>query len=108
MIAKKPEAGVNGYVYSHETRCQGRIMAILPFRKVLGTRKPFFLVKLEMTPCWSFDRERSAITGGYEGGDIKRDAIRELYEEAGYTAVPDDLIPLGESYASKSSDTIYS
>lgn len=105
-IARKPEAGVNGYVYSHETRCAGRIVAILPYREATAGRE--YLVKSEMTPCWSFDQVLSAITGGYEGGDIEDDAVREMLEETGYTVVCGDLIPLGESYASKSADTVYS
>ncbi|WP_436838752.1 hypothetical protein [Nonomuraea cavernae] len=30
-----------------------------------------------------------------------------MLEETGYTITADELIPLGESYASKSSDTVY-
>lgn len=67
-----------------------------------------FLVKSEMTPCWGFDQVLSAITGGYEGGDIEDDAVREVLEETGYAITREDLIPLGESYASKSADTVYS
>jgi intein/homing endonuclease len=66
-VMRKPDVGVNGYVYSHETRCQGRIVAILPYRDSGGTRE--YLVKSEMTPCWGLDQVLSAITGGYEGGD---------------------------------------
>ena len=129
-VVRKPDAGVGGYVYSHETRCAGRIMAILPYRDVRsGTcrcdpgpegqhqrdrcgfgeiMRRQYLVKSEMTPCWGLGQVRSAITGGYEGGDIEDDAVRELLEETGYTVTRDELIPLGESFASKSSDTVYS
>lgn len=105
-VVRKPDVGVNGYVYSHETRCQGRIVALLPFRDTPDGRE--YLLKSEMTPCWSFDQVLSSITGGYEGSDIEDDAVREVLEETGYTITRDELIPLGESYASKSSDTVYS
>lgn len=115
QIVREPDAGVNGYVFSHESRCQGRIVALLPFRFVKAPSGPWdssarieYLVKSEMTPCWSLDQVLSAITGGYEGGDIKDDAVREMLEETGYEITKDELIALGESYASKSSDTIYS
>lgn len=103
---RAPERGVNGYIYSHETRCAGRIVAVLPYRDFDGGRE--YLVKSEMTPCWGLDQVLSAITGGYEGGDIEDDAVQEMLEETGYTITRDELIPLGESYASKSADTIYS
>lgn len=105
-IVRHPDVGVNGYVYSHESRCQGRIVAVLPFRDSERGRE--FLVKSEMTPCWGFDQVLSAITGGYEGGDIEDDAVREMLEETGYEITRDELIPLGTSYASKSADTVYS
>lgn len=106
-IIRDPDAGVTGYVYSYETRCQGRIVAVLPYRITdLGARQ--FLLKSEMTPCWHLGQEMSAITGGYEGGDIEDDAVRELLEETGYAITRDELIPLGECFASKSADTVYS
>lgn len=101
-----PDKGVNGYVYSHETRCQGKIVAILPYRVRNDHRE--YLIKSEVTPCWGMDFTLSSITGGYEGYNIKQDAIRELYEEAGYFIQESKLIELGTSYASKSSDTVYS
>src|ERR1019366_6829565 len=63
MIVRKPEAGVNGYVYSHETRRRGRIVAVLPYRAVALAGRPVreYLVKSEMTPCWGFDQVLSAI-----------------------------------------------
>ncbi len=104
-IVRRPEVGVNGYVYSHESRCRGRIVAVLPYADTTDGR--LFLVKSEMTPCWSFQQVLSAVTGGWEGGDIEDDAVREMLEETGYTITRDELIPLVESYASKSADTVY-
>jgi hypothetical protein len=101
MRMQKPSAGINGYVYSHETRCHGQIVAVLPF--AVGK----YLCKSEVTPCWSLDPVVSALTGGYEGTDIVADAVREVYEEAGYGIRPDMLIDLGTSFASKSADTVY-
>jgi hypothetical protein len=105
MMVRKPDEDVHGYVYSHETRCRGRIVAVLPYRDTPAGRE--YLVKSEMTPCWGFDRVRSAVTGGWEGGDIADDAVHEMLEETGYAITCAELIPLGESWASKSSDTVY-
>ena len=102
-----PENHINGYVYSHEERCNGKIVSILPFR--FKDSKLELLVRREVTPCW--DRLRavtSAITGGVEGKDTEaKTAVKELWEEAGYKVKPEQLIPLGFCFASKSSDTIY-
>lgn len=103
-----PDLGVNGYTYSHETRCAGRIVAVLPYRRWPTGGGMEYLVKSEMTPCWGFEQVLSAITGGYEGGDIENDAVREMLEETGYAIERAELITLGESFASKSSDTRYS
>lgn len=107
MEIKAPELGINGYVYSHETRCNGEIVALLPYRNPSNGVYEY-LLKNEMTPCWSFEKTLSAITGGWEGDDIRSDAVKELLEETGYKIEKTDLINLGASYASKSADTIYS
>lgn len=107
FVVKAPAKGVNGYVYSHETRCCGEIVAILPYRKPTNGVYQY-LLKSEMTPCWGLDQKLSSITGGWEGGDIRSDAVREMKEETGYDISKAELINLGASYASKSSDTIYS
>ena len=98
----EPDKGVNGYVYSHETRCQGRIVAVLPFKN-----DRLFLLKFEVTPCWGMEPVVSAVTGGYEGEDIADDAVREVLEETGYTITKDELIPLGTCFGTKSTDTVY-
>lgn len=103
---RKPEQGINGYVYSHETRCQGLIVAVLPFRWD-DQQQLQLLVKREVTPCWDLEPVRSAITGGWEGGHVTADAVREMLEETGYEITADELIPLGQTYASKSADTRY-
>lgn len=105
-VVRKPDAGFDGYVYSHETRCQGRIIAVLPYRAGSDGRTQY-LIKSEVTPCWGFQPVRSAITGGFEGGDPVDDAVREMWEETGYRVEPGELVSLGESYASKSADTVY-
>lgn len=98
----------SAYVYSHETRCHGRIVALLPFRVDPGSGGVEFLVRSEITPCWGFEPKLSSITGGWEGGDIEEDALRELEEEAGYVVEREHLLPLGTAFASKSADTVYS
>lgn len=105
-VIRDPGAGIDGYIYSHETRCKGRIIAVLPYPDRPEGRR--YLVKSEVTPCWSLEPELSAMTGGYEGGDPEDDAVREMLEETGHAIDRGDLIPIGESFASKSSDTVYS
>jgi ADP-ribose pyrophosphatase YjhB (NUDIX family) len=101
-----PERGINGYYYSHEERCNGCIIAVLPWRRANDGHIEY-MVKCEVTPCWSLSPVRSALTGGWEGGPPVEDAQRELEEESGYTVSIGQFIALGESYASKSADTRY-
>ena len=96
----------DGYIFSHEVRCNGSIVLILPYRRV-GVDGWEFLVRDEVTPCWDSEPTRSAMTGGIEDTDPGEDAIRELEEEAGYSATREELHFLGKCRASKSSDTYY-
>jgi 8-oxo-dGTP pyrophosphatase MutT (NUDIX family) len=106
-----PNYGVDGYVYSHETRCNGKVVAVLPYRVNDSGPEPRLEVLLrdEITPCWSLDESQlSAITGGWEKGDdedCRLTADRELWEEAGYRAP--HLFTLGTCRGTKSSDTVY-
>jgi len=101
-----PDNHINGYVYSHESRCNGKIIAILPFRFEKGVME--FLLRHEVTPCWDRLRQvTSSITGGWEKIGEVETARKELLEEAGYRVAPKELIPLGQCYASKSTDTRY-
>lgn len=103
-----PEDGVNGYTYSHESRCNGKIVAALPFRKTADGGQVEFLIRKEVTPCWNLtDRCPSSITGGCESEDPREDIVRELKEEASIEVGVDDLIPLGTCRGTKSSDTVY-
>ena len=106
---RSPEDGVNGYVFSHEKRCGGQIVAVLPFRFTpAGTRE--WLVRLEVTPCWSAEQEESAITGGCEKFSevsIAAQAASEVREEAGYEVPPERFNYLGTCHGTKSSDTVY-
>ncbi|MBQ1047833.1 NUDIX hydrolase [Micromonospora sp. C51] len=104
-VIRDTAAGVDGYVYAHEARCAGRMVAVLPYKATqFGYR---YLVRSEITPCWSIIPTLSAITGGCEGRDVRAEAVRELLEETSFAIKPDELIPLGDSFASKSSDTVF-
>lgn len=103
---KDPPNGINGYVYSHEKRCDGKTVSILPFRKVDG--KTQFLLRNEITPCWRATKPTvSSITGGVENNDPKTTALHELKEEGGYKINGSKLIELGTCFGSKSSDTVH-
>ncbi len=113
---KFPAKGIYGYVFSHEIRCNGRIIAIMPWRKNGG--KAFYLLRNEITPCWDPDRPTmSSITGGVDPGRTQEEtALLELWEEAGYHGTTESVgsngLPrwrkLGACYGTKSTDTVYS
>ena len=78
---------VNGYVYSHEKRCDGQIVAILPYQRIGNTLELLF--RLEDTPYWSKqnfpDVCPCSFTGGVDPGMNPIDtAVKELAEESGY------------------------
>ena len=90
------------YVFSHEVRCGGKIVSILPFRRKNDGYE--YLLRSEITPCWGEDPVISTITGGVENNNIFKTALLELEEETGY--VVDSLLDLGNIYISKSADTL--
>ena len=102
-----PEKNVKGYVYSHEVKCDGKKVAILPYRKN-GNEIEFFL-RHEYTPCWELeDLVISSVTGSVEHGDTKiKTALKELKEETGYEITEKELIDLGECFGVKSNDNVY-
>lgn len=107
LMVKHPENDIHGYVYSHESRCAGKIISVLPYRYYNGHWE--FLLRNEVTPCWSTERSIiSSITGEYEPGmSIEEVVLMELEEEAGYIVDISDLKDLGTCRGTKSSDTIY-
>lgn len=95
----------DGYVYSHESRCGGKIVCILVVDR---NRDGMVLGRYEVVPChFSPDdsEELVSITGGVENDDPVATAIMEVREEAGYTITKEDLNFLGEYHPSKSADT---
>lgn len=100
------------YYYSHETRCDGELVSILPFRfgHVQGPRgyEYEYLLRKEITPCWSTMPILSSITGGIDEGSIPIDtAVKELLEESGYSVPKKRMIDLGQCFGTKSSSNTY-
>ena len=107
-----PDNGVDGYDYLHEDRCDGKIIAILPYRNIESDNFPWnnqkeYLLRNEITPCWGMKSSVSAITGAVEKDDPIDTAIMELAEEAGYEINRNELKFLDISRGTKSSDSIY-
>lgn len=103
------EKDFNGYpyIYSHETRCNGHIIAVLPYRLKQNGDYEFLMIS-EVTPCWSEQPISGCITGGWENGKkLKEVTVKELFEEAGYKVTVDDIISLGTCRGTKSNDTIF-
>lgn len=101
-----PSKKIYGYDYLHEKRCDGKIIVLFPFRT--KNKVSEYLLRNEVTPCWSTDAVVSSITGGFEKDKgIKGTAVMELEEEAGYEITQKDLIDLGTVRGTKSSDTTY-
>ncbi len=101
-----PDDGVDSYIYSHESRCDGKIISMLPFRKTDNDYQ--FLLRKELTPCWGEKVVIASITGGYEKKHgIEGTAVLEMMEEAGYEITESDLINLGTCRGTKSTDTMY-
>jgi len=107
-----PEQGVKGYTFSHETRCSGHIVTILPYKVDSDGNLTEIMVRREVTPCWEMKPVMSSITGGVEKDDDGEldplgTAALELREEAGLNVDQSRIESLGTSYGVKSSDTVY-
>jgi 8-oxo-dGTP pyrophosphatase MutT (NUDIX family) len=95
------------YTYSREVRCNGKIISILPYRRV-GRDAWEIGVRQEITPCWGSERSLSSVTGGVdEGEEPNQAAKRELFEETGYDVDISKIENLGTIRGTKSSDTMY-
>jgi len=108
LIAMKTElTGDNEYIYSHENRCDGQIVSILPYRYFNNGVQ--YLLRNEVTPPWGKPPKQfvSSITGGVENDGVLETAVHEIAEEAGYEVERKDLIFLDKSFGTKSSDTVY-
>lgn len=103
---KDPKQGVHGYSYIHESRCNGKIVAILPFKEDYDGNIQYYL-RSEVTPCWGMTPALSSVTGGVERDDVMATAVMELEEEAGFEAKESDFIKLGTCRGVKSADTVY-
>lgn len=98
-----PKNGVNGYDYLHEFK---DVISILPFRKI--NKQIFqFLLRKEITPCWSMDYNISSITGKHDQKTAELTAVKELKEETGYQVSLDDIITLGTCRGTKASDVTF-
>ncbi len=95
------------YTLVHETRCNGAIVGVLPFRRGESGNVEL-LVRNEFTPCWNFGLNPSSVTGGVDTGDtVLKTAAKETREETGYFVTEKDMIPLGTCYGMKCADTVY-
>ena len=108
---KAPEKKINGYTYSHEIRCEGSIVAFLPFRR--ENNDFWFLLRKEAVPCWELDTPiLCSFTGGVDkDSEPYKTFINELREEAGYILDSEEdanrLFDLSTTYATKSTDSIF-
>ena len=68
-----------------------------------------FLSRVEATPCWEYTNPvMSSLTGGVDKNNTPlKTAQIELREEAGYIVNEDEIISLGTTYSTKSSDSVY-
>jgi len=105
MMSKKCPDG-DTYIYAHETRCNGNVIAVLLYKKDGDEVK--YGVRSERTPCWGDEPSLSSLTGGVdEGNSPIESAIIELKQEAGLNCKKSDLKKLGTCRGTKSSDTTY-
>lgn len=94
---------VENYIYSHESRSAGKLVAVLVIDSTLPGQ---VMGRFEDTPCHFDGLTLTSITGGVENDDPLTTAVHELKEEAGFDAHPIELVSLGTVMPSKSADTV--
>lgn len=87
---------VGSYEYVH----QDNKVAVLPYR---GEK---YLLREEICPSWGSERRVCTLTGTIETSRPEEDALRELYEEAGFRILPEYLEEVGTTRPSKSTDQL--
>ena len=110
-LSLKKLTGVTGdYVYSHEERCKGHIVAVLPYIPDAANADTVIIARKEFTPPWGDGLHLSSITGGVDENELDNPilaASRELFEETGMKVPVGDFISLDVIHGTKSTDTIY-
>ena len=98
------------YEYSVDSRCDGELVAVLPYYYNSEINSMHVVVHMETTPCWGGDSLHvNSITGGFERDkhSSATDAARaELSEEAGIVADMNNMKYIGGSHLGKSSANI--
>lgn len=106
QIIYPKDSGLDSYVFAHESRCNGKMVAVLPFRYVDGELQ--FMLKQDITAPWHLTKAfRCSMTGGVEDNNPDKTAVMEIWEESGYKVSESDLIKLGTCFQSKGSDGVY-
>jgi 8-oxo-dGTP pyrophosphatase MutT (NUDIX family) len=94
-----------GYYFYHSTRTNGKLVVVVPYRKLGDTVE--YLARVEICPAHSLSPSIYSITGGVNAEETPLNAAkRELAEEAGYYVETEQLVMLGQLRPSKQSDTI--
>lgn len=95
------------YTYSHEIRCDGQIIAIVPYIRE-GKDAWKLGIRTEVTPSWGRQVSHSALTGAVDKGEQPiESARRELLEEAGIDVDISKIESHGTCRGTKSTDTTY-
>ena len=92
------------YDFVHETKCNGRKIAILPFDLNELNIPEYFYLMDEYVPCWGSSSRLVSITGSVELSSPTIEAVcEELQEESGFHLPSDSdrIIPLGYCFSSK-------
>jgi hypothetical protein len=105
-----PEKDINSFIYTHETRYEGKFVAVLPY-KIIEDRIQY-LLKKDMVYCWS-DKQPILypINYGFESKKFENMEVsirNKIFEEIGYNIdINNDIIDLGTAFNNTSSDSEY-